>query len=81
MAYFIIEIQTNADTTAVVQPIPIFNNREEAESNYHKALMYAAVSTVENHSVLLLDSYGNVPRQETYFHAPATPEEVAEANE
>lgn len=78
MAYFIIEIQTNADTTAVVQPIPVLNSREEAESRYHQALMYAAVSTVENHSVLLLDSYGKVLRQETYFHAPAMPEEANE---
>lgn len=65
--YIVQEIQTNGTSTALV-PAKTFTDRREAESAYHLALSYAAVSEVEVHTVILYDEHGNVLQKEFYEH-------------
>ena len=74
MTYIIIEMQTNAGSTAVVTPAT-YTDRNQAENAYHYALASAAVSNVETHAVSMLTEDGRVVRQECYRHPAPTPNE------
>lgn len=65
--YILQELQTTNNTTALV-PTRTFADKNEAESAYHTALSYAAVSEVEVHTVMLFDEHGNILRREYYEH-------------
>ena len=63
----ILEIQhSNDGSTAVLHEV--IADRNTAEQVYHTKLAYAAVSSVNVHSVVMLDDYGNRVKGETYFH-------------
>lgn len=66
----IIEIQhSNDGATSVLNVVKA--DRSEAEQLYHNTLAYAAVSTVNVHSVVMLDEYGERIKGETYYHGDA----------
>ena len=65
--YTIIETQTNGNTMAVVTPA-VEADRDNAESIYHTRLASAAISSVEVHSVVLLNAEGQRVKGECYKH-------------
>ena len=68
MVYIIIEIQkSNAGTVAIVPPAS-YTDKGIAEQAYHTALAAAAVSSVNVHSVVMLDDTGARLKGETYYH-------------
>lgn len=63
----ILEIQhSNDGTTAVLHEVKADAN--VAEQTYHQKLSYAAVSSVNVHSVVMIDDMGNRIKGETYYH-------------
>ena len=66
MKYIVIELQTNDGnvTTLVTQ----YDSLPQAESAYHQILVYAAISEVEYHGALLMNSQGSVYKQECFHH-------------
>ena len=63
----IIEIQhSNDGSTAVLHEVVA--DRNKAEQKYHNTLAYAAVSSVNVHSVVMMDDYGGRVKGETYYH-------------
>lgn len=65
--YVILEMQTNNGVTAIV-PAVVKETRELAEQEYHSRLSYAAVSTVEIHTVVMLNAEGGKIKGECYKH-------------
>ena len=65
--YILQEIQTTKESTALV-PARTFTNKNDAESAFHLALSYAAVSEVEIHTVILYNEHGSIIRSECYEH-------------
>lgn len=65
--FYVLEIQTNENTGAVI-PFT-FSNRNEAEAKYHSLLAVAAVSQVEKHGAMLFTDDGFVLKSEVYNHA------------
>ena len=65
--YIVIEIQAGSGSAAVVPP-QTFSDRNAAESAMHQALSTAAVSSVEKHSVLMLDDEGHMLETRCYLH-------------
>lgn len=62
----VIEIQKSGDTaTPLVQ---LFENDAQAKSRYHELLSIAAVSSVPEHSVILVSEEGNYMFHEKYTH-------------
>ena len=68
--YTILEMQTNDGVTAVV-PAVVKETRELAEQEYHTKLSFAAVSTVEIHTVVMLNAEGAKIKGECYKHQAA----------
>ena len=69
MTYIIIEIQKmNSGSVAIVPPAS-FADRNLADQADHHALAAAAVSTVDVHSVVMLNDTGDRLKGETYYHA------------
>lgn len=64
--YIILEIQTN-ETSALLPPLA-YEDKNEAEAAYHSKLASAAVSTVKLHTVVMMDEYGVVLKNEFYNH-------------
>lgn len=63
----ILEIQhSNDGTTSVLHEVKADAN--VAEQTYHQKLSYAAVSSVNVHSVVMIDDMGNRIKGETYYH-------------
>ena len=60
--FIVLEIQN----TAVL--VNDYNTRNEAENKYHTILAYAAVSTVEKHSAVMLTSDGEFIKSECFVH-------------
>lgn len=65
--YVIFEMQTTGGQTAIVTPAS-YADRNEAESAYHLKLGSAAISSVEAHTVVMLDERGTYLRGECYEH-------------
>ena len=66
--YIIIEIQKmNSGVVAIVPPTS-YSDRNVAEQAYHQTLSYAAVSSVDVHSVVMLSDTGETIKRETYYH-------------
>lgn len=62
----VIEIQKSGDTaTPLVQ---LFEDDAQAKSRYHELLSIAAVSSVPEHSVILVSEEGNYMFHEKYTH-------------
>ena len=65
--YLILEVQVNADGT-VGTLINSYADKNEAESNYHRVLMAAAVSELPTHTAYMLTDYGYTIKSESYTH-------------
>ena len=67
MTFIVIELQTdeNEHTANIVSA---YENRNEAESKYHQILTAAAVSDINTHAAVLIDSRGNLEKSEYYLH-------------
>ena len=65
--YCIIETETTQGTMAALPP-EVKATRELAEQEYHRRLSYAAVSTVEEHAVVMLNAEGQRVKGECYKH-------------
>ena len=63
----VVEIQYTENTPAAVLT-ESYGERNTAEQAYHTKLASAAVSTVDIHSVIMLDDYGARMKGETYYH-------------
>ena len=62
----VIEIQKSGETaTPLVQ---LFTDDAQAKSRYHELLSIAAVSSVPEHSVILVSEEGNYMFREKYEH-------------
>lgn len=70
--FSIIEQQTNNGVTAIVTPIPVIEDRNEAESRFHTVLAAAAISSCEVHSCTVLDERGVSIMTQCYSH-PVNP--------
>lgn len=71
MRYITIEIQNNADGSASFpysDKIKTFDDLQKAESEFHRVLQYAAISTVPSKGCVLLTSTGELLRSEFYDH-------------
>lgn len=71
MRYIVFEIQNNADGTVTFPSDPrekVFDDKSKAESEYHRILQYAAVSTSSLKGCMLLTSTGELLRSEFYEH-------------
>lgn len=64
--YIIIEIQANDGGVAIVTPIPTFSNENIALQAYYTAVAAAAVSSVQLHTILLLNESGATIRFEQF---------------
>lgn len=72
--YLVIEIQKS--NGGQVNPLVTTHaERAEAEQKYHTVLAYAAVSSVDVHSAVMLTDEGDMVKKETYYHGHATTEE------
>lgn len=76
MVYIVLETQTSNGATAIVPPVT-FDNRQQAESRWHAQAQLAAISSVEEHAVMLLTSTGQIVRNDVYLH-PKEPENTEE---
>ena len=65
--YIIQEIQTNNGQAALL-PAITKADRNEMESTFHSILASAAISTVEVHTVVVVDEHGNMVKREYYEH-------------
>ena len=65
--YIILELQTNADGT-VGTLINAYADKNEAESQYHRVLMSAAISSLPMHTAFMLTADGYVVKSECYKH-------------
>lgn len=66
MKYIVIELQTNGDNVSTLTTQ--YDSLPQAESAYHQILVYAAISQVEWHGALLMNSQGAVYKQECFSH-------------
>lgn len=66
MVFYVIEIQTQAETGAVI-PFT-FTNRNEAEAKYHSLLAVCATSNVPKHGAMLFNDDGFILKTEVYNH-------------
>ena len=66
MKYIVMEIQTSDDEVSTI--INQYNELPQAESAFHQILVYAAISQVEWHGALLMNSRGEVYKQECFSH-------------
>lgn len=76
--YFIIEIQANkTGEQAAIAPIPGYADRDKAVSAYYYKLVYASdpdLSTVEKHTVMLIDHLGQTLMHNVFEHEFPEPE-------
>ena len=71
MRYITMEIQNNADGSASFpysDKIKTFDDLQKAESEFHRVLQYAAISTAPSKGCVLLTSTGELLRSEFYEH-------------
>lgn len=61
----VMEIQKDATVTTVVTT---HETRNDAENKYHTILAYAAVSSVPQHSAVMLNDNGSYIKSETFEH-------------
>lgn len=66
MKYIVIELQTTDDNVSTLTTQ--YDDLQQAESAYHQILMYAAISEVEYHGAILLNSHGDVYKRECFNH-------------
>ena len=62
--YIVIEMQTNGETTAVLNTV--FNDRNLALQKYYTILSAAAVSQVEIHTAMVVNEFGITEYRESF---------------
>ena len=68
--YLVIEIQKFSDTqVSVVTPVITRENELEAESEYHRLLSIAAVSSVPQHTIIFSRDGGYLYEYKCYIHS------------
>lgn len=74
--YIIFEIQKFSDfQVSVVTPVITRENKLEAESEYHRLISIAAISTVPQHTVIFTRDDGYLFESKTYKHDSNLPSE------
>lgn len=69
MRYITLEIQNNADgSCSFPSDKKVFDDLQKAESEFHRVLQYAAISTAPSKGCMLLTSTGQLLRSEFYEH-------------
>ena len=63
--FIVMEIQKGASVSTIVNT---YETRNEAEQKYHTVLAYAAVSSVPQHSAVMLNDNGSYIKSETFDH-------------
>ena len=71
--FYVIEIQTQAETGAVI-PFS-FVDRNQAEAKYHTLLAVCATSSVPKHGAMLFNDDGFIIKSEVYNHVQPEPEQ------
>lgn len=66
MNYLVIELQTNNGTTANI--VKQYATLPQAESAFYSICASAVISTVEVHSVIIIDETGFVMKNECFKH-------------
>lgn len=66
MNYLVIELQTNAGKTANI--VTQYSTLAQAEQKFYQVCSSAVVSTVEVHSVIIIDETGFVMKNECFKH-------------
>lgn len=64
--FYVIEIQTNDQTGAVI-PFS-YTDRNDAEAKYHTLLAAAATSSVRKHGAMIFNEDGFIIKTEVYNH-------------
>lgn len=64
--FAVIEIQKNKTTATPF--ISLFDSKEQAYSSYHTILAAAAISEIEEHSVILVSEEGNYMLHDKFIH-------------
>lgn len=67
--YIVTELQTNGETTAVLNYT--YTDKNVAYQKYHTILAAAAVSSVKIHTALIMNEFGLVEARETFEHNEA----------
>ena len=69
MRYITLEIQNNADGSATFpSDKKVFDDKNKAESEFHRVLQYAAISSAPSKGCMLFTSTGELLRSEFYEH-------------
>lgn len=68
--YIVFEMQTNGESTAIVPPT-VKADLPHAQQAFYTACAAAAVSDVEQHTVMLVYSNGNVIESKSFDHREA----------
>lgn len=63
--FIVIEIQVGEEVATLVTS---YEDRNEAESNYHTVLAYASKSSLKKHSAVMLTEEGYYIKSECYDH-------------
>ena len=71
--YLVIELQTNTDGT-MGSIVTSFDNRNQAENQYHTVLAAASISTKPIHSAVLMTNEGFCLEYRCYKHEITTEE-------
>ena len=66
MVFYVVELQTEATTGAVI-PFT-FTDRNQAEAKYHSLLAVCAMSAVPKHGAMLFNEDGFILKSEVYTH-------------
>lgn len=69
--YIVTELQTNGETTAVLNYT--YTDKNVALQKYHTILAAAAVSQVEVHTAMIINEIGFVEYRESFNHRVDTP--------
>ena len=64
--YIVIEMQTNDGTTSTITNA--YDDESLAFQKYHQILSFAAVSTVDVHTAVMMNEHGMVIRNEDFTH-------------
>lgn len=78
MKYLVIELQTDAENH-VANIVTAYDKENDAKAQYHQILAAAAVSSVVQHTAVLLTNTGNFKGSECFTHPIPEPTTEPEA--
>lgn len=68
--FIVLELQTQADGSVIIGTPIQRETRNEADSDYHRILQYAAISALPEHAAVIIDEAGNRVDGKCYRHPP-----------